>query len=103
MFSWLPSIGVASLISVEQDLFANWKGDLLVAGMGEESLFRIRVVDGNVIFAEPIPIGRRVRDLIEAPDGRIVLLQDGGTVTFLEPTTPPPIWNVNRCQPPFLC
>jgi hypothetical protein len=102
-FAWLPSIGVSSLISVEQDLFAHWKGDLLVAGMREQSLFRLRVRDGSVIFAEPIPIGRRVRDLIEAPDGRIVLLQDYGTVTFLEPTTPPPIWNVNRCQPPFLC
>jgi aldose sugar dehydrogenase len=102
-FAWLPSIGVSSLISVEQDLFAHWKGDLLVAGMREQSLFRLRVRDGNVIFAEPIPIGRRVRDLIEAPDGRIVLLQDYGTVTFLEPTTPPPIWNVNLCQSPFLC
>jgi len=88
VFSWVPSIGVSNLISVEHEApFPIWKGDLLVASLRAETLFRMRIVDRRVVFAEPIEIGQRVRALLEADDGRIVLWTDDHAIVSLQPAT----------------
>jgi cytochrome c2 len=85
VFAWLPSIGVSNLLRVEQGLFSRWRGDLLVASLRAETLFRTHIRDGRVVYLEPITIGSRIRDLIEGPDGRIVLWTDEGTLVSLRP------------------
>jgi cytochrome c2/Ca2+/Na+ antiporter len=87
IFSWVPSIAVSNVIGVEADLFPLWKGDLLVASY-KQSLWRLRVREGRVIYAEPVPVVRqsgRIRDLMEDQQGRIVLWLDGGSIAILEP------------------
>ncbi|HVW69251.1 MAG TPA: PQQ-dependent sugar dehydrogenase [Steroidobacteraceae bacterium] len=84
-YVWLPSIGVSNLIRIERDRFPIWKGDLLVASLHGHALFRIRLLDDRVVYAEPIPIGERLRDLIEGPDGRIVLWTDASNIVSLTP------------------
>jgi aldose sugar dehydrogenase len=83
--AWIPSVGVSNLIAVEHDLFPVWQGDLLVAALASRSLYRLRYREGRILFSERIFVRARVRDLAEAPDGRIVLLLDGGAVAVLEP------------------
>lgn len=85
VYAWLPSIAPTNLIVVEKDLFPAWRGDLLVASLGAGSLFRVRHEDGRVHFVERIHVGPRIRDLAEAPDGRIVLLFDRFGIGVLEP------------------
>jgi glucose/arabinose dehydrogenase len=85
VFSWLPSIGVSSLISVRQGLFGLWKNDLLVSSLRGATLFRVRLEDDHVAYTEPIVVGRRIRDVAEAADGRIVLLLDDGGFGWIEP------------------
>ncbi|HEY6455098.1 MAG TPA: PQQ-dependent sugar dehydrogenase, partial [Steroidobacteraceae bacterium] len=87
IFAWVPSIGVSQLISIEKDLFPVWKGDLLVSSLRAESLFRIRIVDHRVEFAEPIPIKRRTRTLIEGHDGRIILWTEDAAIVSIKPAT----------------
>jgi cytochrome c2 len=87
VFSWVPSIGVSNLIGIERDLLPIWKGDLLVASLRAQSLFRIRIVDHHVVFAEPIEIGQRIRALIEGIDGGIVLFTDKDAIVSIKPTT----------------
>ncbi len=87
VYAWVPSIAVSNVIRVESDLFPLWKGDLLVASY-KQSLWRLRVREGRVIYAEPVPVVRqsgRIRDLMEDQDGRIVLWLDGGSIAVLEP------------------
>ena len=88
IFAWVPSIAVSNLIAVEGNgRFPLWKGDLLVASY-KESLWRLRVREGRVIYLEPIQVlqrSGRIRDLIEDKHGRIVLWFDGGAVAILEP------------------
>lgn len=87
IFSWVPSIAVSNVTGVEADLFPLWKGDLLVASY-KQSLWRLRVREGRVIYAEPVPVVRqsgRIRDLMEDQQGRIVLWLDGGSIAILEP------------------
>ena len=45
----------------------------------------MRIRDDRVVFAEPIPIGEQIRDIIEDPFGRVVLWLDDGSVAFIEP------------------
>lgn len=86
-FAWTPSIGISNLIAVRDSLFERWQGDLLVASLVANSLYRTRVRDGRVINVEEIEVGGRVRDLVEGPEGQIALYLDGETVVFLSPST----------------
>ena len=85
-YAWVPSIGVSNLVRVSGARFERWSGDLLVGALLDEAVWRIREQDGGIGFAERIPIGERVRDIVEAPDGRILLLVDSYSLASLEPT-----------------
>ena len=76
VFAWVPSIGVSNLVRLQGEAFPGWKDDLLVTSLHARSVFRIRIAGRNVIFAEPIEIGDRIRDIIEGPDGQILLWTD---------------------------
>ena len=82
VFAWVPSIGVSNLIQVGEIPRA-WEGDLLVSSLKAMSLYRIRVREGSVIFAEPIEVGERIRDLEQMRDGTILLWADNARVVEL--------------------
>ena len=89
VYAWIPSIGVSNLIQVSSGLFPLWKGDLLVAslsGLGNGmALFRLRLIDDRPVSVERIPAKNRVRDLIELPDGPLVLWDGLGGIRVLRP------------------
>lgn len=83
-FAWVPSIGVSNLIVVEEgSVFPRWEGDLLVSSMRDQSLWRIRVRDERVAYAERIELKTRIRDLLQGHDGRIVIWSDEGELISL--------------------
>jgi cytochrome c2 len=84
-FVWVPSIGVSNLVRIEHDRYPVWKGDLLVGSLHGHALFRLRLLDQHVIYSEPIEIGERIRDIIEGPDGRVVLWTDTSSIISLTP------------------
>lgn len=86
IFAWVPSPGISQLISINQDRFARWQGDLIVSSLSGETLYRMRIREGRVVLAEPIRIGRRIRDLVERPDGTLALKTDSGVLVMLRPT-----------------
>jgi cytochrome c2 len=88
-YAWLPSIGISDLIGVEKDLFPIWRGDLLVTSLVGSTLYRVRVRNDRVAYVEPITLNnRRIRDIVEAKDGRIVLWEDDdNTIVSLRPMT----------------
>ena len=48
-----------------------------------QSLYRIRIREGRVIFTEPIDIGERIRDLEQMQDGTILLWADNARLVEL--------------------
>ena len=82
--AFVPSIAVSQLTGVNGRLFDAWRGDLLV-GSFFGGLVRVRVEDERVIFAEPIRIAGRIRDVLEGSDGRILIWTDENDLIFLEP------------------
>jgi cytochrome c2 len=61
-----------------------WDGDLLVSSLAAQSLYRMRITDGRVVFAERIGFDSRVRAVHQHSDGRIVLWTDDFKLVYLK-------------------
>ncbi len=68
---WVPSIGPSGLAVYRGDLFADWKGDLLVGALARPALHRVDIKNGEIVGEERYLEGERVRDVREGPDGAI--------------------------------
>jgi glucose/arabinose dehydrogenase len=79
VFAWTPSIAPSQLIVYRGDDFPAWYGDILVASF-KGAIHRLRMVNGQVMIDEPIVIGERPRDLIEMPDGTLLIATDDDQV-----------------------
>jgi len=82
-WAFLPSIGISNLIELNN--FAPlWDGDLLVSSLKGETLYRIRLDGNRPMYASPIPIGERIRDITQLGDGTIVLWTDTGKLIYIK-------------------
>jgi cytochrome c len=45
------------------------------------------IAEDRVVVQEPIPLNKRVRDILQMPDGRILIWSDDATLTMLEPSS----------------
>ena len=64
-------------------MFERWKGDLLLASLRVKTIFRLHIQGDRIVYSEPIPLGERLRDIAELPDGRIVAWVDSGVLLEL--------------------
>ncbi len=85
IYAWVPSVGISGIAEVHNFASA-WDGDLLAASLKGHSLYRLRIVDRRVQTAEQIPIGQRVREVLQLDDGSIALWTDSFEVIFLRPS-----------------
>ena len=85
IYAWVPSIGTSQLIVLRGKAFRQWAGDVMVSSLVAQTLFRIRLAEGHAVVVEPIPIGHRIRDLVELSNGAIALKTDDDFLVFLEP------------------
>ena len=81
--AFVPSIGISQLIPITSMYLPRWTGDLLISSLQAGRLFRARLSGDRVIYAESIDLSTRIRDLVEARDGRVVLWNDDGQVATL--------------------
>jgi cytochrome c2 len=84
VLAFVPSIAVSGLKEVTGTLFESWRGDFVLPSF-KGDLRRVRIEDGRAIVTEPIPIGARIRDIAQGPDGRLLLWTDARDLIFLEP------------------
>lgn len=87
ILAWSPSIGASDLIELSGQAFPIWEHDLLVGSLATRSLYRLVVVENRVVMQEAINLGKRVRDLLQMPDGRILVWSDDASITTLEPSS----------------
>ncbi len=78
LFYWHPAISPSGMIFYTGNLFGNWRNNILIGGMSVEEIVKLKLdsTSKKVQSEERIPIGKRVRDLIQAPDGSIWLITD---------------------------
>lgn len=75
--SWNPAISPGGLIVYSGKLFPRWAGDLFIGGLSSQALVRVDVNGTNAAKGDQFPMGARIREVEEGPDGAIWLLEDG--------------------------
>jgi glucose/arabinose dehydrogenase len=74
--SWTPAISPASLIFYSGDEFPQWRGSALIAGLSSRGLVRVDFDANLAREAGRIPLGARIREVEQGPDGALWLLED---------------------------
>jgi glucose/arabinose dehydrogenase len=89
-YFWAASIAPAGFAFYTGNRFQGWNGNALIGGLVSKSLFRLSIDGAKVSGEERIAMNKRIRDVIQAPDGGILLLSDGedGELLRLAPSVP---------------
>jgi aldose sugar dehydrogenase len=86
---WVPSIAPSGMVFYTGDRFSAWKGDLLVTALAGQQLKRVNLERGSVASQESYLAdrGERYRQVVQAPDGSLLVLTDDseGKVLRLTP------------------
>lgn len=87
---WTPVISPGDMIIYTGTLFPGWRGDALAGGLSGQALVHIDLDGANAREAERWDMGARIREVEQAPDGSIYLLEDqqggsGGRLLRLTP------------------
>lgn len=76
---WVPSIAPSGMAFYTADALPGWQGSVLVGALKSQELARLEFgADGRAVHEERIPIGARIRDVRQGPDGAVYLLTDMG-------------------------
>ena len=75
--SWTPVISPGAFIIYSGMLFADWKGDGLIAGLSSQALVRVEFDGDKAREAARYDMGKRIREVEQGPDGALWLLEDG--------------------------
>jgi glucose/arabinose dehydrogenase len=84
--TWYPSVSPSGLIFYTANRFQLWAGNALMGGLSSQALIRLTLDVDKVTGEERIAMNRRIRDVIQAPDGAVLLLSDGDNGELLRLT-----------------
>lgn len=84
IFAFPPNTALTSLIKVQGTMFSRWTRDLLIGSLSGESVHRLRLSNGHVLYHEQIRLKQRVRDLAQGRQGEVLLWCDDGVLVLLE-------------------
>jgi aldose sugar dehydrogenase len=86
--TWTPVISPGGFIIYSGSMFPAWNGSGLVAGLSGEALVRVAFDGEQAREAERFPMGARIREVEQGPDGAVWLLEDGNSGGRLLKLTP---------------
>lgn len=81
--SWTPVISPGSLMFYDGTKFPRWRGNALIAGLSSQAIIRLTIDGDKVTGEEVIPMGRRIRNLAQAPDGSLLALAESPNAELL--------------------
>ncbi len=76
VISWTPVISPAHVIAYDGEPFADWRGDLLVAGLSSRAIIRIELDGDSATEAERLPMAAPIRSVVQGPAGALWVLED---------------------------
>ena len=88
LYYWVPSIATSGMTFYTSDVHPEWKGNLFVGALAAKLVARLEIgADGKVKAEERFPVGERVRDIRQGPDGALYLVtdEDAGRLLRLTP------------------
>lgn len=84
---WTPTISPSGMVFYSGDVFPEWRGSALIGGLTASGIVRVRSDGQRIAEEELIPLGARIRDVAQGPDGLVYVLTDlrDGKVWRLRP------------------
>ena len=85
---WTPAIAPSAMVFYSGSMFAAWQGDAILTGLQSHGLVRIHTQDATASEVQRIPLGARIRSIVESSDGALWVLEDtpSGRLLKLAPT-----------------
>ena len=83
---WTPVIAPGGMILYSGSLFGAWQGDAIIAGLVSQGLVRVRFTPTSAAEVQRIPLGQRIREVEQGPDGAIWVLEDSTSGRLLRLT-----------------
>lgn len=74
---WTPVIAPGNFVFYSGDLFGDWQGDAIIAGLSTKALIRVEMNGTAPREAARYKFGKRLRQVVEGPDGALYVLEDG--------------------------
>lgn len=75
--SWNPVIAPGDMIFYTGKAFPQWQGQALIAALGAGGIVRVKIDGEKATELERIDLGNRIREIEQAPDGTVYVLEDG--------------------------
>lgn len=75
--SWNPVIAPGDFIFYSGKLWPEWRGQALAAGLSSMGIVRVSLNREKGTEKARYPMGKRLRDITEAPDGSLYVIEDG--------------------------
>ena len=75
--SWSPVIAPGDFIFYSGKMWPEWKGQALIAALGAGGIVRVRIEGEKATEQARYPLGNRIREIREAADGALYVLEDG--------------------------
>lgn len=85
---WNPSISPSSLMIYSGSAFPQWQGDAFIGALSGEALIRIDLDGTTAKLADTWGLNARIREVEQAPDGTIWLLEDAPSGRLLRLSPP---------------
>lgn len=87
--TWTPVISPAGFVIYSGDRLPQWRGHGLIGGLSSQALVRVEFNGNTGREAARYPMGKRIREVEQGPDGHLYVLEDGkgGRLLRLEPNT----------------
>ncbi|HWS99759.1 MAG TPA: PQQ-dependent sugar dehydrogenase [Pyrinomonadaceae bacterium] len=88
--TWTPVISPSGATFYTGSLFTGWRGSVLVGGLSSQALIRLSMDGERVAVEERVDMKRRIRDVIQTPDGALLVIVDAksGDLLRLTPARP---------------
>jgi glucose/arabinose dehydrogenase len=87
LYYWDPVIAPSGMEFYTGQLFPAWRGDVFIGGLRSQGLVRLALDGNRVVGEERIPLGARIRDVKQGPDGALYALtdEDNGRILRITP------------------
>ena len=84
---YIPSIAPSGLVQYQGDAFPEWQGDLFSGALALQHLNRVKIQDNDAVdeIRYLRTMNKRIRDVIESPEGWLYVSTDDGEIYRIQP------------------
>jgi glucose/arabinose dehydrogenase len=80
---WVPSIAPSGMTFYDGAAFPAWRGNLIVGALAGQLVARLELDGDKVVKEERLPMGERIRDVRQGPEGALYVATDSASGRIL--------------------